>query len=145
MDFFFSFCDWKSFATIRRDQIKLSSIIFLGGIFFLAVEGFTFGEECDPSPVGGPLRIGVVTRAGELGQSSFTLSGVAIEPQILLEDALLPVGALGFDDNGMTVRRKLDGRVVDVVKEFVQCEFRFVGGVGGTAHQRGGTNSKHDS
>ena len=69
-----------------------------------------------------------MTRAGELGQSSFTLSAVAIEPQILAEDALLPVGALGFDDNGMTVRRKLDCRLVDIIKEFVQCEFRFVGG-----------------
>ena len=56
---------------------------------------------------------------GELGQSSFLLSVIAVEPQILAKDALVPIGVLGFDDNGMPVRRNPDCGIVDIIKEFV--------------------------
>src|SRR5439155_15740944 len=76
-------CNRESFAAVGRDQIQLGGIVLLRRIFFLAVGRFTFRQKCDPSPVGRPLRIAVMAGPGELGQSSFTLSDVAKEPQIL--------------------------------------------------------------
>ena len=122
VDFLLSFCDRKSLATVRRDQIELGDIVLLCGIFFLVVSAVAI----DNDDLGG-----VVTGPGELGQSSFLHSVVAVEPQILTEGALLPVSTLGFDDYGMPVGRNPDCRVVDIIKEFVQCEFRFVGSMGG--------------
>ena len=107
---------WKNVkVTGGRDHVELayffvavfvvivSAIVVGVGILF--GRGFAFGEERDPAAVGRPLGLGVVTGLGELNQSVG-----AVEPEIIAENFLIPVGALGGDHDGIAVGR--DGYAV---------------------------------
>jgi hypothetical protein len=48
---------------------------------------------------------------------------VTKEPEVAAEDLLVPVGAVGGDDDGVAVRRDLDRPEVDGVEELVEDEF----------------------
>ena len=48
-----------------------------------------------------------------------------IEPEIAAEDLLVPVGALGADDDGIAVGRNLERGKADGVEEFVEGELGF--------------------
>jgi hypothetical protein len=50
---------------------------------------------------------------------------VVVEPEIVAEDLLVPIGALGGDDDGVAVGRDGDGGVIDGVEKFVESEFGF--------------------
>ena len=61
---------------------------------------------------------------------------VVIEPEIFAEDLLVPVGAVGADDDGIAVGRNLERGEADGVEEFVEGEFGFVLGYGDNGESR---------
>src|SRR5580658_4578275 len=107
MDFFVTLSQGDGLASGRRDDVELAyffvavfiAVVVVGvGIFF--GRGFAFGEEGDPAAIGRPLGLGVVTGLGQLNQRV-----VAVEPDVVAEDLLVPVGALGDDHYGIAVGR----------------------------------------
>ena len=131
VDLFFALGDSKGFAAAGRDQIDLRGLAFRIRIrvgvrigVIAACGQFAFGEKRDPLAVGRPLRLGVVAGLRQLNQRA-GLAVVAIEPEVLAEDLLVPIGAFGNDDDRMAVGRNLYRREADGVEEFVEREFGF--------------------
>ena len=58
----------------------------------------------------------------QIGDGRAALAVVVIEPEVGAEDLLVPVGALGADDDGVAVGRNLNRREVDGVEELVERE-----------------------
>src|SRR5947209_6329508 len=131
MHFFFAVGERDGFAAGGRDQVDLGGLSFIAFFFLLFVVirvgiffggGFALGEEGDPSAVGRPFRFGVMAGLRELDER---LGVIAIEPEIGAKDFLVPVGALGFDDDGVTVGGKRHVAKGHRVEEFVEREFGF--------------------
>ena len=133
VDFFFAGGERNGLAAGGRDQIDLGGLSFIVFGFFLGVVvvgiffggGLALGEEGDPAAVGRPFGFGVVAGLRELDER---FDVVAVEPEVGAEDFLVPVGAVGFDDDGVAVGRKGDVAIAHGVEEFVEGEFGF--GVG---------------
>ena len=109
MDVFFTLSDGEGFAAVGRDQVDLAGAFVFGsgiGVVGFFGRGFALGEEGDPAAVGRQLRFGVVTGLRELDQRPGV---VAVEPEIGTEDLLIPVGALGGEDDGTSVGGEFDG------------------------------------
>ena len=130
VDVFFSLRHGESFAAVGRDKIQLAwGFVFrirVGiGVSGLVRCGLALGEEGDPTTIGRPFGIGVVSRLRQLDQRA-ALAVVVIEPEVAAEDLLVPVGALGVDDNEVSVGRNFYLRKVDNVEELVECKLGFV-------------------
>ena len=92
------------------------------GVLALSCCILALREEGDPFSIRRPLGIGVVAGLRELDER-FAI--VAIEPEIGAEDLLIPVGAVGDDDDRTAVGRKFNRSEADGVKEVVEGEFGF--------------------
>ena len=120
VDVLFSLRHGESFAAVGRDKIQLAwGFVFrirVGiGVSALFRCGLALGEEGDPTTIGRPFGIGIVSRLRQLDQRA-ALAVVAIEPEVAAEDLLVPVGALGVDDNEVSVGRDFHPREVDKLK-----------------------------
>ena len=121
MDFFLALGQRNCLAAGGRDDVELA--YFFVAVFVAVVVGvgilfggrFALGEERDPAAVGRPLGLGFVAGLGELNQRVG-----AVEPEIVAEDFLIPVGALGGDHDGIAVGRNGHGVVAYRVEEFVE-------------------------
>ena len=104
MHFLFALGHREGLAAIGRDEIDLGSFVFRVGIGIVVFPGgqLALGEECNPSSVGGPLRLGIVAGLGQLNQRP-CFAIIVIEPEIAAENLLIPVGALGGEDDGISV------------------------------------------
>jgi len=131
MDFLLAQRNRERLADRRWDEINLGGVFSSFGVavlfFFLR---FPLRQKGNPTAIGGPLRLGVVTRLRELSQSSVTVGIIAIEPEIFAEDALVPVGTKGPNDYRAAVRGDFHVGEADKVKKFVERELGFIGGVG---------------
>ena len=51
---------------------------------------------------------------------------IAVEPEIAAEDLLVPIGALGGEDNGVSVGRQFDAAEADGIEEVIERKFRLL-------------------
>ncbi len=126
VNIFFALRDGHGFSASRRDQINLAwSIVFRCGIGVRLFAGgrLALGEKGDPLAVGRPFGLGIMSRLGKLNGRCIGFV-CAIEPEIAAEDLLVPIGALGGDDDECAVGRYLDRREADRVEKFVESDFR---------------------
>ena len=62
----------------------------------------------------------------QIANTRATFAVVVIEPEIAAEDLLVPVGALGADDDRVAVGRNLQRPEIDGVEELVERELGLV-------------------
>src|SRR5580704_18538863 len=98
----------------------------VGGNVGRIVFGFSVGEKCDPAAIGRPLRLAVMTGLGQLRESG----AIAIKPEVVTIDILVPIGALGLEYQRVPVGRKPQLGNIDRVEKLVEREFGLVGGTG---------------
>jgi hypothetical protein len=129
----------KRFADRLRNEIELCDRylfrIVLAGI--AAFGGLALRDECDPVPVGRPLRLSVVAGLRELGQGRSALTIVAVKPEVSSKIVLLPISPLGVNHNRVSVRGNRYRKDVDVVEKVVKRELGFVGSTSVVEHEYG--------
>src|ERR1700688_837646 len=125
MHFFLALGDGDRFAAGGRDQVNLADFalvvfVVIAGVFFRS--SLPLGAKGDPAAIGRALWSGIVTRLRELDQRP-CLAIVAVQPQVVAENLLIPIGALGSNYDRVSIGRNSNAGIADGIEEFVKREF----------------------
>src|SRR5271165_726316 len=111
----------KGLASVDGNEVEVDGTLLVSLVLVIRVGviAVTVGEEGDPLAVRRPLGVGVMAR---LGKGNDEAVAVAPEPEILTKALGIPVGAVGGDDQHVSVWRQRHTAKIDGVEELFEGE-----------------------